>query len=271
MTTTKLILNSANRSGGTPHKCRFVLRSPGLNATSYQVKKIEIPHSFYNITNLNNTIVWTDDAANDITSTLTNGNYSIDELLTHIGNVMTTDTLANGGTASYTATKDTNTKKITITNNLGANFDIDWATNSITQQLAYDLGFYPTPSDEDTTRPTPVNVSATSSHLANNSYWIGSPKNILIKSSLASRAFKPACNTLAKGGGQIAILEQLLVNTVAGEITTQEFVNPDKVQMTAHNTLYELDFELLDQDLNPLDLNGREWSIHIVFELAKPE
>jgi hypothetical protein len=270
MTTTKLILNSANRSSGKPHCCRFVLKNPGLKAVSYQVKKVEIPHSFYNITDRNNVINWDDDTGTNQISTLTNGNYTVDELLTHVGAVMTADTLADTGTASYTLSKDVNTKKISITNNLLANFDINWGATEVTKQLAYDLGFYPTPSAEDQGRPEPVAVNAQSTHTANNSYWIGAPKNILIKSSLANRAFKPACTTLAKGGGVVDILEQVLVDTVAGEITTKEFINPVRVPINPHNTIFELDFELLDQDLNLLDLNGREWSIQILFELEKP-
>lgn len=267
-TTTKLILNSANRTYGKPHSCTFVLKGTGIHATSYQVKKIEIPHSFYNITDLNNKIYWTDDTSTAQISTLTNGNYSIDDLLTHIGNVMTTDTLADTGTASYTATRNNTTKKITFTNNLLANFSIEWGTNSITKKLAYDLGFYPSPSSEDFGRPDPVTVSGSSSYTGNNSYWIGTPKNILIKSNLGNRAFKAPCVTLAKGGGTSNILEQVLVNTIAGEITTQEFINPVKVPMTPHNALYEISLELVDEDFNILDLNGREWSIQILFELA---
>lgn len=266
MPTTKLILNSANRTSGTSQKCKFVLRTPGILATSYQVKKIEVPHSFYNITNLNNKIVWVDDAANSLTTTLTNGNYSISDLLTHIGTVMTASTVGAGGTASYSLTADNNTKKITITNNLLANFSIDFGASNITKQLAYDLGFFPTPTQQDCCRPTPIELTGSNAYTANNVYWIGSPKNILIKSNLASRNYKPACNTLAKNGGQIGILEQLLVNTLSGEITTQEFANPDMIKISPR-PIFELDFELLDQELNQLDLNGREWSIHIVFDL----
>lgn len=268
MTQTKIILNSANRTSGTAHKCRFVLKNPGIRAKNFYVSKIEIPHSFYNITNRNNKIYWTDDTSTAQISTLTNGNYTIDELLTHIGSVMTTDTLADTGTATYSASKNINTKKITITNNLLANFSIEWGTNDTTKQLAYDLGFYPTPSAEDTGRPTPITLSGAATYTANNSYWIGSPKNILISSNLANRAFKPACVSLAKGGGTSNILEQLLVDSVAGQITTREFINPISVPINPSNTIFDLDFELLDQEFNSLDLNGREWSIHIVFDLA---
>ena len=80
MPSTKLILNSANRTTGKPHCCTFILKSPGINATSYRVKKIEIPHSFYNITNLNNKLDWDDDTATNFISTLTNGKFRISSI-----------------------------------------------------------------------------------------------------------------------------------------------------------------------------------------------
>lgn len=263
MSTTKLILNSSQRSSGTPQKCSYTLKNPGIRAKAYEVLKIEIPHSFYNITDNNNKIFWTDDTSTAQESTLTNGNYSIDELLTHIASVMTTDTLADTGTASYLVTKDDNTNKITITNNLAANFSIEWSTNSITQQLAYDLGFFPTPSSEDTGRPTIIDLTGTNSYTANNQYWIGTPKNINVKSNLAQMAIKQPSITILKDGGIFNILDQILVPTVAGEITTYEPQRSIVVPMS-EQTIFELNFELLDDDFNCLDLNGREWSIVIL-------
>lgn len=263
-TTTKLILNSANRTSGTPEKCRYILRSPGIQAISYQVKKVEIPHSFYNITNNNNIINWNDNAGINITSTLTNGNYSVDELLTHMGTVMTS---GSTGAETYTASKNSITKKLSITNNLGITFSIDWSATDETKQLAYDLGYYPTPHIEDNGRPLPIGITGQSTHSANNSYWIGAPKNILIKSNLANRAKKPACNTLAKGGGSSNILEQVLVNTVSGQITTVEFINPTVVPIRSNLSIYDIDFELLDENFELLNLNGMDWSIHIEFTL----
>jgi hypothetical protein len=262
-TTTKLILNSSQRTSGKPECCSFILKQPGIRAEAFEVLKVEIPHSFYNITDANNQIDWEDDTGTSQVSTLTNGNYSTDELLTHISNVMTADTLADTGTATYTASKDANTKKITITNNLLANFEIHWSTNDITQQLARDLGYFETPSAEDRGQPAVVDLTGAATYTANNQYWIGTPKNINIKSNLSGYALKQPAITVLKGGGVFNILDQMLVPTVAGEITVYEPYKSIINKMNS-NTIFELNFELLDSEFNKLDLNGREWSIVIL-------
>lgn len=260
MSTTKLILNSNQRTSGKSHCCTFILQNPGIRAKAYEVLKVEVPHSFYNITAANDTIEWTDDTASALTSTLTHGNYSTDELLTHIGTVMTADTIAGGGTASYTMTKNTITKKITVTNNLGANFSIEWGTNAVTKQLAWDLGFFPTPSQEDRGKPDPITLTGAGTYTSNNQYWIGTPKNINIKSNLAQLSRSPPAITVMKGGGVFSILDQMLVSTTAGEITVYEPAKTVKVPIS-NNMIFDLTFELLDGDFNGLDLNGRDWSI----------
>lgn len=265
MSTTKLILNSAQRTSGTSHKCSYTLTNPGIRADAYEVLKIEIPHSFYNITDANNTIAWVDELSASLTTTLTNGNYSTTELLTHIAAEMNSDAT---GVAVYTVTTNNNTKKIFIANDTVANFSINWATNDVTKQLAWDLGFYPTQTDEDRGRQDPVNLTGAATYTSSNQYWIGTPKNINIKSNLAQMARRPAAFTVMKGGGVFNILDQMLVTTVAGEITVYEPSKTVKVPIS-NNMIFEITFELLDNDFEPLDLNGRDWSISLLMHNLK--
>lgn len=266
--TTKLILNSAQRTYGKSHCCGYVLKNPGIRADAYELLKVEVPHTFYNITDANNSIEWTDDTATALTTTLTNGNYSTSELLTHIGAAMTASTLAATGTASYTMTKGDNSNKITTTNNLLQNFSIEWGTNAITKQLACDLGYFPTQSQEDRGKPVPITLSGANSYTAANQYWIGTPKNINIKSNLSQMSLRPPAITVNKNGGVFNILDQMLVQTVAGEITVYEPSARVKVPINT-NMIFDINFELLDGDFNALDLNGRDWSITLLLHNLK--
>lgn len=266
--TTKLILNTAERTSGKSHCCSFILANPGIQFSAYETVKIEIPHSFYNITTANNIINWDDDTATNQITTLTPGNYSTDELLTHIGAVMTADTLADTGTASYSASRNTITDKITITNNLLQNFDINWSTNAVTKQLAIDLGFFPIPTQEDRGKPVPIDVNASSAHVANNVYWVGKPKNINIKSNLAQLSKAQPSFVVQKGGGSFNILEQILVPTVSGEITTWEPTRPVVVPIR-DKLIFEITLELLDENFDLLDLNGQDFNVTLLLHNLK--
>lgn len=257
---TQLILNSSQRTSGTPQNPTWVLRNPGIRMDAYEVHRVNISHSFYNITQNNNVIYWTDDTSTAQVSTLTVGNYSIDELLMHIGDVMTADTLADTGTASYSATKNTNSNKITITNNLLANFSIEWSTDAVSKQLACDLGFFPTPHIEDRNKPDPIDLTGDSAYTANNAYWVGRPRTINIKSNLAQMGIRPACNSVLKDGGLFNILTQVLVPTVSGEIITYNADYRVKVPVSG-NMIFEITMELLDEQFKQLDLNGIDWQI----------
>jgi hypothetical protein len=260
---TRLIFNSVQRTSGRPAKCNYKLPQPGIRGTGFSIDRIEVPHVFLNVNSLNNTIQWTDDVSNVITSTLTSGNYTIDELMSHMASVMTTATLGNGGTASYLVTLDNGTisNKINITNNLGANFSIEWSTNSVTQQLAYDLGFSPVNADTDIGRPSIVDSTGASSYTANNQFWIGQPKTINIKSSLAQYCLIPPAISVLRNGGRFNIIDQMLVPTVPSEITTY-YPNFEKVfPMSLDTVISEVSFELLDDEFQTLDLQGREWTI----------
>ena len=262
--TKRLTINSKDRTFGTSSNFRKIFTQPGIRARAYQVLKIEIPHTFFNITSNNDTLYWTDDTSTAQVSSLTHGNYTTTEFLDHLGTVMTTDTLADTGTATYTASVNTITGKITITNNLLANFSIEWSTDTVSQRLAYDLGFTPVQNIGDVGAPVVVDSTGAATYTANNTYWIGVPKNINIKSNLTRYALTNSNVATARGGGTFDILEQVLVNTVEGDITVYEPQYPIIVPMSLNN-IFELDFQLLDSEYNGLDLNGRDWNIIINF------
>lgn len=264
MTLQRLLLNSRNRFKGKPECPTFTLNNMGVQCKSFFVSKVEIPHSFYNITSANNILYWTDDTGTSQISTLTVGNYTTSELVNHMSDVMTTDTLADTGTATYTVSANGITKKITITNNLNANFSIEWSSCEI---LARMLGFSNSPMGSDFGLPNVVDNSGNYIYNANNQYWIGSPKNILIKSSLMNSALVSSIvNTSAHESGSFGIIEQVLVDTVAGEITVYEPSFPVDIPCR-DDTISVISFELLDENLNKLDLNGRDWSITIAMRV----
>jgi len=190
MPVSKYILNSYHRYSGTNNNPTFTLDQP-VNAKSVYVNVVNIPHTFYNIEeDINDRIVWQASVGTAINSSfIPGGNYTIDELLTEIGEQMTADAVGQDDLV-YTATKSDITGKITITNATTAIFTIIPNTEGfpIHQDepaagfLLYMLGFFEEPSF-GTDVANVIELSGEGSYTGTSSYWL-TPPNIYIESNL---------------------------------------------------------------------------------------
>lgn len=286
MTYIKYILDSSKRFRGTNQQPVFNLPNSGINANSCYVNMANIPHSFYNISvaQNNNVINWTDNSSSANVSTIPNGNYTIDTLLTEIGTQMSADT-TDGFT--YSATKNDTTNKITITHDGGANnFSIEWDTgistsyNQPSYNLAKILGFTGTEQIEDFFGDNNnINVlSGASSFTGNNVYWLGFPKNLYIKCNIAkkSRQYESSAYTNepdATGGfvlnsGLNDILLVVPVNTNPGDnIIWRPLSGPELIELDPRSNITQVSFTILDDNYNVVALNGISWIIELVFNI----
>lgn len=268
-----VILDSTYRYSGTNNNPRYNLPDVGVKGRRVYVNTVGLPHSFYNITSNNNNLYWIDSLTASLTSTIPVGNYSISELLTELGTQMTAD--ATDG-LTYSASRDTKTNKVTITNSGPTNFALN--TNSSTLNgIRTMLGFYANgESNQDTYGDYARlyiggNLSGASSYTAVDSYYIAQ-RSVFIRSNLTRKAQNYESTTLTYNNiknsvetGRKDYLIYLPVTTDFGDMMEWKVGN-DPVKLDLNSNVTELTFELVDEDNNQIDLNGRSWTIEIVFE-----
>lgn len=113
---------------------------------SQRRSKVWRSNGYYEITALNNKLVFRESVGVDLEATLTIGSYASAALL--FAQIKTQMEAVGGST--YTLSQDTNTKKVKIASNGvggGGIFQIMWTTDAITQALASLLGFLTTEND----------------------------------------------------------------------------------------------------------------------------
>lgn len=272
---TKYIFDSQNRYSGTNNHCNFVIPSPVLTTKAFEISHIEIPHTMFNINSNNNMIKWSDATPTANTSTIPPGNYSIDELLTEIGTQMTADT-SDGLT--YTATKTTITKKITITNSGPSVFSLNWDFTPATFQLAKLLGMTLTGTEAEFYGDfgiAGVFPSSQSSYTGTNNYWSAFPRNVYIRSNLGYKTKEQISRAVVLNStnnnisqAQYGLIRKIPLNTVYGDsIVVSPSLNTEIYQFKNSGQISSVDFQLLDDYFNEIDLNGQSWSIEIIFHI----
>ena len=256
------VLDSKNRFTGTNAKPSFNLQHALSGYSQFTIKSIEVPYSFYNITSNNNVLNWTSNTPTATVSTIPIGNYNITDLLTEIATQMNADT-DDGNT--YTATRSTLTNKITIASSATFELNFDLSIN-----LAKLLGFYPSDSSS-TIQPfnSVVELTAASTYTASNSYYI-SPRYINLHSSLTRDTdfySKYSTTSLISTEGRTNILQKISLNENGfGEQIVFRPFEEYKYHLRSTQNIQDITFELTDEYLNTIDLNGRSFSIEIIFE-----
>lgn len=279
MVLVKYIFDGFYRFSGSNNNPKFIIPYSGISAKSFYVNKVIIPHSFYNINNVNNKIHWTDSLGVELTSTVTPGDYTISEFITALGNAMTAS--ATDG-LTYSVTKNDNTKKITITNSGPTNFDIRYDTTQTAPSVFFAmLGFYELYNNQqfygDYNRI--ALLTGQSSYTANYSYWL-SIRNIYLKSSLArtSREYESYAfvnnvhpTSYLTDTGINDILTTIPVTSNPGDLIVKEpYFEPEKVILNdkAAYGINDISFELVsDESYGQVDLNGRSFIVEIVFDV----
>lgn len=207
------------------------------------VRKVTIPYTVYTVNNNNNKLYWVDSDASAKTTTLTNGNYNQNDLAT----LMTTAMNADKSSANtYTVTVSSVTAKFTITNNT-SNFQLTCTNNS--SAIWKTIGF-------STTSNRTGSTAYTGDRILNLQ-----PLNMIY-----------ICSNLADGnnsrvkGGDFPILCSIPISENFGDIIT--YINDFGDAIPINNTKSQITFQLFDNNLNNIDLNGTDWSIEIDFSAS---
>ena len=267
--------DSSLRYTGTNNAPRFTIPNVGISADWCYISKISIPHTFYNITSSNNKLHWIDTASINITSTIPPGNYTIDELLSELSAQMTIDTTDG---EVYTASRSQITHNVSISTSSLVSFTIRYVAGD--HNLLKLLGFYEVELAEgqfygDSNRIAALPAALV--HTANNTYY-SSIRNIYIKSDLSKQvsnfssgtfgsAYDTSLSTFYTLQSKQDVIATLPVNTLYGSILEYSVENqPVKLYLKNATKITSLSFQLFyDEDFTPLDLNGRSWTIELVF------
>lgn len=274
MKTTRLLLDSTFRARGTNEEPGFYIQENSVLSDCFYVNSINIPHAFYNIYGDYATLYWSDVNGPYVT-TIPEGDYTINNLMTALGNAMTA-AVALGTGAVYTVSRDTTTHKITITNNLASVFSLT-SVNVIS--LRRILGFADVAEDVGSTWGDIDRYNGTlagqSSYTAIDTYYLS--KRIVYVSSDIIRNTKDYNSVFYKVNpvsgvpnvryvqSRKDIVAAIPINTAFGEVIKWETGN----EVTRYKTVKQLtniNFKLYDEYGTPINLNGRSWSIELVFE-----
>lgn len=154
-------LRSIDRVHGSSHDM-VINFSTDLPVEEMFLENVLLP-VLYNIDSTNNVIRLEEPAATFFTLTLTPGGYTMTNLLAHISTVMSA---APAGT--YTASYNSTTKKITISEAVSTAFTLHWEFSAATGLLARMLGWNPstaTASAGSQTAPNIADISVTALYL----------------------------------------------------------------------------------------------------------
>jgi len=132
---TNIILNSKYRTNTSSDPGNSFIQLRYASAGSYQIEKVILPRTWYDVTSSNSKIYFTD-AGGSHTATLTSGSYTVSNLATEIASKMTTAS----GSKTFTCTVNNNTMKYTIATQDASSFTMDMGS-SPTSSAGNIIGF----------------------------------------------------------------------------------------------------------------------------------
>ena len=191
-----------------------------------------IPVTWYNVkTGVNDTILFNEGAGN-LTATLTQGNYSISDLVTEIKTALDT-----AGLDTYTVTYSSISMKITISST--GSFSLLFNTGS--SEIYKLIGF------------ENIDTSSASSHVGSNVIDLALVKRIQI--------IIPELGVIGRSTDTNVEYTFLIdVDENRGNLVHfNDQGNFNQFQFGSYKTLSQLHVILRDQDNNILDLNGGDW------------
>lgn len=242
----RVIVNSRNRNIGSASASNFTYN---LNSSVERVQKVsvlsvQIPFTYY-VINSNRNTIYINVAGGDVHASIPNGNYTSSTFASAIKTAL--DTLAGN---PYTVTYSQVTMKLTISSAAAFSVLVAGAGN-----MAANMGF---------TAATGAGTSQVSDSVIDLS---GSDYLVVKSTMLTKMAMVPSRTALALTTNNI--LYTIPVNaSPAGIIMDSPFeLKPIRYgyKQTFQNSI---DFVLEDDQGNVMDLNGRNWSIHLLFETS---
>lgn len=245
-----------------PHTFSLELENPFTNVYAVRVVSASIPNTQYLINNTNNRIHFREFNSQETsgtytTASLTNGNYSITDLLTHIQTQMNAVS-----TSTITLSVNNTTRKITITSDgsgverfdlvftLGNEIMADGSTSPvyIDKTVGPILGFYPS------------NRTGALTYTSNGLYNLYPFYYCLLKIDQLHN-FMGVRNTSINGS-----LTEIPLTSSAFEYTTFSGMSDNlavHILKLPINRLEKLTFRLLNYDGSSFDTNGFDWSIKL--------
>jgi hypothetical protein len=243
----RVVINSRNRnSSSTTTSSSFTYT---LNGTVNRVHKIsvlsvQIPFSYYVINSTNNTIRVTVGASTE-SATVPNGNYNSATICTALVSAMST---LSGN--PYTVTYSQSTMKLTISS--ASTFKI---LSTGTNNICKNLGFV---ADSATA------MSNTGDSAINLSGW----DYFVIKSTVLTQ-YQVVPNKTANALSNNTILYTVPINGGPTDIIIDTPSVSIPIRLGYKQSFQSnIDFQLEDDQGNSVSLNGRDWSIELLFETS---
>lgn len=236
-----VIVNSRLRDSGTENNFSYTLRWPVSDPISYAVESVQLYNTAYTINNYNNKLYWTDSTPTAHTTTLTNGNYTVSSLASHIETLMNA---ANTGSGTFTVTSNTNTGKITITNS-SVNFSLTFGTNT-ENSVSSTIGFN--------------NANKTSSQT-----YTGE-KIVKLNTKYYSIYGDIGSQNSYSADELVNIIAYVPNNVNFGDMINYQSELAKSFKIT-EKEISRMKFYIKDDMGNIVDLNGVDWSMNIIVSL----
>lgn len=230
MSTDFLVLNSRNRTSYSTNSHDFDIKVQTPVDGVYQIVTCSIPNTFYNINAYNNLIYFNDGSAK--TATITPGIYSSSDITTAIKTAMD-----DQSTITFTVSIGTNTQKLTIAGD--SPYTLKFATNT-TNSAASILGF------------TNTDTSSSTSQVATNVINLAYPAGCLVR-------INDIDNVSTSTSGVSGTL-YFPIETNSSDISVFKSENSYAMYASFQRTSL-IKVKLLDDQGNPLSLNGADWTI----------
>jgi len=209
------------------------------------IMSVEVPYSFYNISNelSNNTLVY--DNAGTIgsaTLTFTSQDYSVFDLV----DFFNADTdFSSIFTTSYNRQKN----KISFLNKTGVSHIIKLKTSLINKVIGFD--------EDATDRTITAGATLESDFVCN----LATVHSILVKSSMGQ------ANVLSTRAGNSTTLQKISVDTNSNGIIYMNQQDFRQVSISQSNVIDLISFEITDQNNNLLQLQNVNFEFSILFEI----
>jgi hypothetical protein len=237
-------INSKDRTYGTNEEFTTVFESPITGVTQGEIISIEIPYTFYTVNHTNNVLVVNlNNDLNDYVVTIPSGSYGI-SMFTQVLQGL----LENDVDPDFLVLYNRQTFKITITNaNRAFRFKGEGTTMADLVGLIIGENF---PADGSTVNtalmPKTINLAGT--------------KYVFIKSVRLVRpnVYRPYSNSERDD-----ILYKLSVTGNPGEVMVDKVNLPDLFKYGVRQSIGEMDFKLVDEYGDVLDLNNQPWSLTV--------